>query len=183
MHFAYSCTYLILARRTLQHLNYTQGQVTNESKSNITAEQKLPFIKEAIGHSHTLLTLFLSMSDLTTYIHPAYENLLCSFAMVTLAEFVAYISDVNETMILMESAISHIQHGGKAEPVSRWSLNIIRQRLVGEGGQEPPISAVADTNVCGTLMTDEALKPWDEGNWNFEQEFPSLEEMFFGNVV
>lgn len=185
LRFAYSCTYLILARRTLQHLNYTQ--VANESKSKSkdlsTITQKLPFIKEAIFHSHKLLNIFLSMSDLTTYIHPAYETLLCSFAMVTLAEFVSHISDVSETVVLMEGAVSHIQHGGKAEPVSRWSLNIIRQHLIGNGGQDSLVSTVTDNNLYGTLMADEALKPWEEGEWSFEQEFPSLEEMFFGNVV
>ncbi|KAJ5303159.1 hypothetical protein N7476_009958 [Penicillium atrosanguineum] len=183
LRFAYSCTYLILARRTLQHLNYAEIVNEPESKDLSTTSQKLPFIKEAILHSHKLLRLFLSMSDLTTYIHPAYETLLCSFAMVTLAEFVSHISDVNETVDLMEGVISHIHHGGKAEPVSRWSLNIVRQHLIGNGGQEPPISTVIDNNLYGTLMADEALKPWEEGDWSFEQEFPSLEEMFFGNVV
>ena len=185
LRFAYSCTYLILARRTLQHLNYTQvaNESEFESKELSTTIQKLPFIKEAIFHSHEILNLFLSMSDLTTYIHPAYETLLCSFAMVTLAEFVSHISDVNETVVLMEGAVSHIQHGGKAEPVSRWSLNIIRQHLIGNGGQESLVSTVTDNNLYGTLMADETLKPWEEGYWSFEQEFPSLEEMFFGNVV
>jgi hypothetical protein len=123
------------------------------------------------------------MSDLTTYIHPAYENLLCSFAMVTLAEFVSHITDVNETVVLMERAISHIQHGGKAEPVSRWSLNIIRQHVTGNGGQDPPISTVTCNTLFSTVVTDNTLKPWEESDWNFGQEFPSLEEMFFGNGV
>jgi len=123
------------------------------------------------------------MSDLTTYIHPAYETLLCSFAMVTLAEFVSHITGVNETVVLMERAISHIQHGGKAEPVSRWSLNIVRQHVTGNGRQDSPITTLTDSTVFGTLVADNAMKPWEEGDWNFEQEFPSLEEMFFGNAV
>jgi hypothetical protein len=46
--------------------------------------------------------LFVSMSDLTTYVHPAYENVLCSFVTVTLAEFVAHLDDVGSIIVLME---------------------------------------------------------------------------------
>lgn len=45
---------------------------------------------------------FLFMSDLTTHVHPAYENVLCSFAAVTLAEFVAHLDDVGSIIVLME---------------------------------------------------------------------------------
>lgn len=147
-----------------------------------TADQKLSFTKVAIYHSYQILDLFLSMSDLTIYIHPAYETLLCSFAMATLAEFVSHITDVSETVVLMERAISHIQHCGKAEPVSRWSLNVIRQHAPGNGGPDAPISTPTDNNLLSTLATDHTLKPWQDGDWGL-QEFPSLEEMFFGNAV
>ncbi|KAJ5662130.1 uncharacterized protein N7477_009746 [Penicillium maclennaniae] len=77
LRFAYSCTYLILARRTLQHLNYT---LTSASKVLDKITQKLPFIEEAIFQSHQLLIFFLSMSDLTTYIHPAYNKPTCALS-------------------------------------------------------------------------------------------------------
>jgi hypothetical protein len=104
LRFAYSCAYLILARRTLQHMSETQPE--EMSNSRVTPEEStLPLIRFAIGQSHQLLNLFVSMSDLTTYIHPAYENVLCSFAMVTLAEFVVHLDDVGSIIILMEQAV------------------------------------------------------------------------------
>lgn len=182
LRFAYSCTRLILAHRTLQHMNYSH--IVNENDEQATAMKKVPFIQEAILHSQKLINAFLSMSDLTTYIHPAYETLLSSFAMVTLAEFVSHIPDTNETVNLMEEAISHIQQGGKAEPVSRWSLNIIRQHLVGRRGEgEPATLTMVDNSIFGPLIGDEALGSLDQSGWNFEQEFPSLQDMFSGNVA
>lgn len=71
------------------------------------------------------------MSDLTTYVHPAYENLLCSFTMVALAELADNHTNVFETTALMEQAVSHIQRGGMAEPVSCWSLSIMKQHITG----------------------------------------------------
>jgi hypothetical protein len=71
----------------------------------------LPFIECSIYHSIRIPDLFLSMSELTTYIHLAYKNLLCSFAMVTLAEFVIHIADVGHTR-LRWSRPSHISNAG-----------------------------------------------------------------------
>ncbi|KAJ5232544.1 hypothetical protein N7468_005500 [Penicillium chermesinum] len=185
LRFAYSCTYLILARRSLQCLNHPPIDNNPEAIGLITADHKLPFIEEAISSSEDLLKIFLSMSDLTTYIHPAYETLLSSFAMVTLAEFVSYIPDVSKALTLMENTISHIQHGGKAEPVSRWSLNIVRQHLLGTSTQESSVQVGTDNNSDGTTtgITDEALKSWEEGYLNLDQEFPSLQDMFSLDVV
>lgn len=123
------------------------------------------------------------MSDLTTCIHPAYENLLCSFAMVTLAEFVSHVENIDGIIGLMERAISHIQRGGKAEPVSRWSLNVIRQHVSGNE-LDSLTDGAGDTEACPPPTADNA-KSWMDSDWtsNIEQEFPSLEDMFFGNVV
>ncbi|KGO78474.1 hypothetical protein PITC_069370 [Penicillium italicum] len=148
-------------------------------------ESALPLIQFAISQSHQLLDLFVSMSDLTTYIHPAYENVLCSFAMVTLAEFVAHLDDVSTLIILMEQAVSHIQCGGKAEPVSRWSLNIMKQHVADRTEQEACVTSMGE-NSTGTYMPQSvhnATGPWVCNEWGIEQEFPSLEDMFFGNVI
>lgn len=123
------------------------------------------------------------MSDLTICIHPAYENLLCSFAMVTMAEFVAHVPNVIDILDLMERAISHIQHGGKAEPVSRWSLNVIRQHVGANQGESIPDGA--DNEIFLSLLTENAARSWMavDSEWSIDQEFPSLEDMFFGNAV
>ncbi|KAJ5779283.1 hypothetical protein N7457_007003 [Penicillium paradoxum] len=179
LRFAYSCAYLILARRTLQPLGESEPDEMGTPRTS-PEETALPFIQFAISHSRKLLNSFVSMSDLTTYIHPAYENVLCSFAMVTLAEFVAHVHDVGNMIVLMEQALTHIQCGGKAEPVSRWSLNIMKQYMADEFDQESV--TVMGGDFTGANL-QHAPEPWDCNEWGFDQEFPSLEEMFFGNVV
>jgi hypothetical protein len=74
LRFAYSCAYLMLAR-TLQHMNHTESDKSSNPKVAFEASA-LPFIECSIYHSIRILNLFLSMSELTTYIHPAYKNLL-----------------------------------------------------------------------------------------------------------
>ncbi|KAJ6048381.1 uncharacterized protein N7446_011064 [Penicillium canescens] len=183
LRFAYSCAYLMLARRTLQHMNHTESDKSSNPELAFEVSA-LPFIECSIYHSIRILNLFLSMSELTTYIHPVYENLLCSFAMVTLAEFVTHIADVGHTMLLMEQAISHIQCGGKAEPVSRWCLNIIKQHVA--EGNEPAHLGLAGANRVETFTSQSVQdlpESWDDNEWSIEQEFPSLEDMLFGNVI
>ncbi|KAJ5219485.1 uncharacterized protein N7498_001584 [Penicillium cinerascens] len=183
LRFAYSCTYLILARRTLQHIHESQPGNSSSTRIRPEADNALAFIRFAIHHSNQILVLFLSMSDLTTCIHPAYENLLCSFAMVTLAEFVSHVVNIGETIGLMERAISHIQRGGKAEPVSRWSLNVIKQHV--NGSELDSFIDGADSTETFAPPTAENPRSWMESDWsmNLEQEFPSLEDMFFGNAA
>ncbi|CAG7946099.1 unnamed protein product [Penicillium nalgiovense] len=182
--FAYACAYLILTRRALQRMNETQFEETTNSRTT-PEEPTHPLIRFTINQSHQLLKLFVSMSDLTTYIHPAYENVLCSFAMVTLAEFVAHLDDVGSILVLMEQVVSHIQCGGKAEPVSRWSLNIVKQYVADRVEQEDCVTSMAG-NSTGIHITHSAQNftdPWVCNGWGTEQEFPSLEDMFFGNVI
>ncbi|KAI2730745.1 hypothetical protein CBS147332_2597 [Penicillium roqueforti] len=184
LRFAYACTYLILARRTLQHTSETQPEVMTNSR--ITQEgPTLPLIRFAISQSLQLLNLFVSMSDLTTYIHPAYENVLCSFAMVTLAEFVVHLEDVGSIIFLMEQAVSHIQCGGKAEPVSRWSLNIMKQHVADRIEQQDCVTSTGEngTGIYMPQSVQNATEPWVCNEWGIEQEFPSLEDMFFSNVI
>lgn len=165
-------------------MNELHVRETNDTRIASDNPKTLEFITFAIHHSHQILNLFLSMSDLTTCIHPAYENLLCSYAMVTLAEFVGYLDNINEIVVLMERAISHMQHGGKAEPVSRWSLNIMKQYATGDSESDTLLSTDApSTDTLAPVMSDAASRSWADSEWNIEQEFPSLEEMFFGNVA
>ncbi|KAJ5928793.1 hypothetical protein N7466_007749 [Penicillium verhagenii] len=180
LRFAYSCAYLILARRTIQHIHESQSEKSSGFKSRHESSDALPFINFAIHHSNQILILFLSMSDLTTCIHPAYENLLGSFAMVTLAEFVSRLTNTDEVIALMERAISHIQRGGKAEPVSRWSLNVIRQHV---SGSDMETSTDNENSVAAMPPVADDTKTWVDNEWSIEQEFPSLEDMFFGNAV
>ncbi|KAJ5759424.1 hypothetical protein N7520_006580 [Penicillium odoratum] len=181
LRFAYSCAYLILARRTLQHIHESQPG-KKSSRTRPETDNGLQFIRFAIHHANQILVLFLSMSDLTTCVHPAYENLLCSFAMVTLAEFVSHVTNVSEVIRRMERAISHIQRGGKAEPVSRWSLNVIRQYVNGSDLDTLTGSESTETFIPPVMDT---TKSWVESEWNMnvDQEFPSLEDMFFGHAV
>lgn len=124
------------------------------------------------------------MSDMTIYIHPAYENLLCSFAMVTLAEFVAHVDDVGNSIVLMEQAISHVQCGGKAEPVSRWSLNIMKQHVTDNIEKDRmPAETGESTHLILSQSAQQTTAPWNCNEWFTEQDFPSLEDMFFGNVI
>jgi hypothetical protein len=67
------------------------------------------------------------MSDLTAFVRPAYENLLCSFAMVTQSEFPTYLDNIDATLALMERTVHLIQLGGKAELVSKWALSVMRK--------------------------------------------------------
>lgn len=173
LRFAYACSYLILARRTLQQMSESQS---GEDTDNGT------FILFAIQQSRKILEHFLSLSDLTNFVHPSYENLLCSFAMVNLAEFVTYVTDIGELVVLMERAISHIHRGGKAEPVSRWALNVVQQHISGDNDEsQVTCGEVASVDQVLSSMEETIARPWEDGYW--EQDFPSLEEMFFGSMV
>jgi hypothetical protein len=150
------------------------------------------FIHLSIDHSHRILSLFLAMSDLTAFVRPAYENLLCSFAMVTLSEFAAYLEDAKATLAIMEKTSFHVRLGGKAEPVSKWALNVLRKYVfdihqVPEtyqpqndiGFSEPNIERSAE-NVSNVAAYDFGGYEWgNEGMVN--QEFPSLEDMFLAS--
>ncbi|KAJ5093808.1 hypothetical protein N7456_009669 [Penicillium angulare] len=184
LRFAYSCAYLILAHRTLQHIHESRPDNLGSCKATTEGNNLALFIEFSIYHARQILVLFLSMSDLTTCIHPAYENLLCSFAMVTLAEFVVHVPNIDEIIRLMEQCISHIQQGGKAEPVSKWSMNVIKQHVNGKNEMASLISeSTEDTEPFIPALADSMTKSWVESEWNMDSEFPSLEDMFFGNVV
>lgn len=103
--------------------------------------------------------------------------------MVTLAEFVSHVINIGEVIRLMERAISHIQRGGKAEPVSRWSLNVIKQHI--SGSELDSLTDGTDNTETFPPPTADKNKSWVDSEWNvnIEQEFPSLEDMFFGNAV
>lgn len=184
LRFAYSCTNLILARRTLRQISYLQNKEKGESNPCYWEKSRIEFIQFAIHHSHQILSLFLSMSDLTTYVHPAYENLLCSFAMLTLVELADHVPNVFEAVTLMEQSVSHIQRGGKAEPVGRWSLSIMKQYIT--GSNDPDSTSCERENIENELQlidpATDIMKSWEEVDWGFEQEFPSLQEMFFGDM-
>ncbi|CAI7621774.1 unnamed protein product [Penicillium pancosmium] len=182
LRFAYSCASLILARRTLRQISYLQKEEQDSPQQPYWNNSKIGFIQFAVRHSHQILSLFLSMSDLTIYVHPAYENLLCSFAMATLVELADHVSNIFETTTLMEHVVSHIQRGGKAEPVGRWSLGIMKQHMT-RGNDEDPISQ-EEIGIADELVDPptDIMRSWEEVDWNFEQDFPSLQEMFFGAV-
>jgi hypothetical protein len=84
----------------------------------------------------------------------------------------------------MEQAVLHIQCGGKAEPVSRWCLNIIKQHVA--EGNEPAHLGLARANRVETFTSQSVQdlpESWDDNEWSIEQGFPSLEDMLFGNVI
>ena len=87
------------------------------------------YLQPAVEHAHRILHLFLAMSDLTAFVRPAYENLLCSFATTTLSEFASSLGDTDTTVALMERTSRHVQLGGKVEPVSKWALSIMRRHV------------------------------------------------------
>jgi hypothetical protein len=134
------------------------------------------------------------MSDLTAFVRPAYENLLCSYAMVTLSEFASYLDDLKLTLDLMEKAYTHVQLGGKAEPVGRWALNVLRKFSFDE--QKTGIVVQAQSDNISNFTNAEFASSNDEGGGVFlpasvdvsqwgtmdfsDQDFPSLEDMFLG---
>jgi hypothetical protein len=189
LRFAYSCSYLILSRRTLKYLS---EEPTKDSEKKTTETDLDPdlFIRLAVEHAHRILNLFLAMSDLTAFVRPAYENLLCSFAMVTLSEFATYLDDVDATLALMDKTALHVQLGGKAEPVSKWALSVLRKhvsdlrRASDDVREQTEFGSAAqsfgDANGCGIgLMDNFDVNQWGAGMTY--QDFPSLEEMFLGN--
>lgn len=136
------------------------------------------------------------MSSITSFVRPAYENLLCSYAMVTLSEFATYLRDANATLELMETTSIHIQLGGKAEPVGRWALNVLRKFVYDrEGeGENHDIAAwqAAEAGISGhfaqpkgSVAGDTVSTSLDGVMWGSdalaEQDFPSLEHMFLIN--
>ncbi|KAJ5669750.1 hypothetical protein N7462_010820 [Penicillium macrosclerotiorum] len=182
LRFAYSCTYLILSRRTLQHMNTHEQEKQVLSKAPYEDQRAKEFIEFAIQKSLEVLRSFLAMSDLTICIHPAYENLLCSFAMVTLAEFVIHLTNIDETIVLLERVISHIQRGGKAEPVSRWALIVIKQQVSGhEVESRATFRQTEDLGTHPFPSDEDALRPWEGSEWMMD--FPSLEDMFFDSMI
>ncbi|RDW71693.1 hypothetical protein BP5796_07727 [Coleophoma crateriformis] len=201
LRFAYSCAYLILARRTLKHLSDDSLTKVQTQASNTTNLDPSHFFLLAIEHAHRILHLFLAMSGLTALVRPAYEVLLCSFAMVTLSEFAIYLEDVDATLALMERTSQHVPLGGKAEPVSKWALGVMKkyvfdsqktkennfdekQRFLLSSGQDSAGfgSGIASPNVTGGVALPDSF---DASQWGAEglmyQDFPSLEDMFLGN--
>jgi hypothetical protein len=129
------------------------------------------------------------MSDLTAFVRPAYENLLCSFAMVTLSEFATYLDDIDATLALMERTSHHVQLGGKAEPVSKWALSVMRKYVFDANksshtdlSQVVASEARQGLNVVtgNAALLPETFEMWGPIEPTF-QDFPSLEEMFLGN--
>lgn len=125
--------------------------------------------------------------------------------MVTLSEFASYLDDLKETLDLMEKAYSHVQLGGKAEPVGRWALNVLRKFSLDEQKIVPTTQAQQQNHIHAqhahdgsavTMLQDQgfavpqddmsAFLPggWDVAQWGTgvfgDQEFPSLEDMFVG---
>jgi hypothetical protein len=189
LRFAYSCSYLILSRRTLKYLSEEPTKDSNKKIAEAELDPDL-FIQLAIEHAHRILNLFLAMSDLTAFVRPAYENLLCSFAMVTLSEFATYLGDVDATLALMDKTALHVQLGGKAEPVSKWALSVLRKHVSDikgaskETGEETELGPAEqlywESNGCNVGLTDNFdAEQWGAGMTY--QDFPSLEEMFLGN--
>ncbi|KAF2635656.1 hypothetical protein P280DRAFT_553703 [Massarina eburnea CBS 473.64] len=183
LRFAYSCSYLILTRRTLKYLS---DQPAKESSKDSDLDPSLYF-QLAIEHAHRILHLFLAMSDLTAFVRPAYENLLCSFAMVTLSEFATYLDDVHATLALMERTSRHVQLGGKAEPVSKWALSVMRKYVydMNKSSDIDIWQAVAADTVVPRSAAILPAESFEVGGWGSAdptyQVFPSLEEMFLGN--
>lgn len=135
------------------------------------------------------------MSDLTAFVRPAYENLLCSFAMVTLSEFAIYLDDIDATLALMERTSQHVQLGGKAEPVSKWALSVMRKYVSDNSREEDPslvrsgtltprqglgIATSTSMSTGGNLGLPSDFESSDWLAENAYQDFPSLEEMFLG---
>jgi hypothetical protein len=182
LRFAYSCSYLILSRRTLKYLSEEPAKDSNKKIAETDLDPDL-FIHLAVEHAHRILNLFLAMSDLTAFVRPAYENLLCSFAMVTLSEFATYLDDVDATLALMDKMALHVQLGGKAEPVSKWALSVLRKhvsdlRRASDDVGEQTVFGLAgqsfgDANGNGIGLTDN----FDQNQWGTGmtyQGFPSL---------
>jgi hypothetical protein len=182
LRFAYSCSYLILSRHTLKYLSEEPAKDSNKKTAETDLDPDL-FIHLAVEHAHRILNLFLAMSDLTAFVRPAYENLLCSFAMVTLSEFATYLDDVDATPALMDRTALHVQLNKKAEPVSKWALSVLRKhdsdlrRASDDVGEQTKFGSAAqsfgDANGCGIGLTDN----FDENQWGTGmtyQGFPSL---------
>jgi hypothetical protein len=132
------------------------------------------------------------MSDLTSFVRPAYENLLCSYAMVTLSEFSSYLEKAETTLNLMEKTSFHVQLGGKAEPVSQWAINVLRKFVLDSkpAHVETEGMKATDFGSAGRDMTKSAENSMQfMGNFGgdsfgleeYLDDFPSLEEMFLGN--
>jgi hypothetical protein len=187
LRFAYSCAYLILTRRTLKYLSEQPSK--DQAKSSNDLDPSL-FFQLAVEHAHRILHLFLAMSDLTAFVRPAYENLLCSFAMVTLSEFATYLDDIDATLALMERTSQHVQLGGKAEPVSKWALSVMRKYVLDNKATEYDLGSSqclnaqqtlgASTGNTVVLPQDFEAVDWATADTTY-QDFPSLEEMFLGN--
>jgi hypothetical protein len=179
-----------LTRRTLKYLS---EQPTKNQKKNSTDADLDPslYINLAVEHANRILHLFLAMSDLTAFVRPAYENLLCSFAMVTLSEFAICLDDIDATLALMERTSQHVQLGGKAEPVSKWALSVIKKYVsdnsrdvdfeIGQPGTFTPRQGLGVSTANNTVSPVEFESgDWVSGDSTF-QDFPSLEEMFLGS--
>jgi hypothetical protein len=59
----------------------------------------------------------------------------------------------------------------------------MKQYITGDNNDQDPISQ-EDTAVADELIdpATDIMRSWEEVDWNFEQDFPSLQEMFFGVV-
>lgn len=184
---------MILTRRTLKYLAEQPTKDLAKANTDPDLDSSL-YIQLAIEHAHRILHLFLAVSDLTAFVRPAYENLLCSFSMVTLSEFAIYLDDIDATLALMERTSQHVQLGGKAEPVSKWALSVMRKH-VSDNGKEDNASFMRNATFNARQLLDMSSPssgptpgnlnspfPLDTDDWAFGdstfQDFPSLEEMF-----
>lgn len=130
------------------------------------------------------------MSDLTAFVRPAYENLLCSYAMVTLSEFGSYLGDVENALALMEKTSFHVQLGGKAEPVSQWAINVLKKFMYDSRHAQDETQARTTLGSRGGDILEQPhnnmafMNDFTGESFGLEEyldDFPSLEEMFVGN--
>jgi len=83
----------------------------------------------------------------------------------------------------MEQAVSHIQRGGKAESVGRWSLGIMKQHINTENNDPDPElhGTSSDSDELLDIASD-IQRSRENVSWNLERNFPSLQEIFFENL-
>lgn len=69
--------------------------------------------------------------------------------------------------------------------MSRWSLNILKQYVADRVEQEDCVTSIAgnSTEIHMAQTSQVSTKSWACNEWGIDQEFPSLEDMFSGNVI
>jgi hypothetical protein len=116
-------------------LKYISEETTSTgSDSSPHPEMVNSLISLTVDHASKVLTALLMLSESTSYVRPAFEELMGTYATVTLSEFASHLQSPIASFSLMEKVHRHAQLGGRVAPVSQWAHAVMARFISNMNG-------------------------------------------------